>query len=90
MNLRSVETEIVVAASCKDYLKIQNIYIALSSKKIKLDRWFDNYISTFDKRLERASSSDPVKRLYVAKSEEYSKISRIIKIAEVYMKKIYV
>lgn len=86
MNLRSVESEIVTAAALRDYGKIRDIYIELSSTKTKLDRWFDKYLDMFNEKLEQADRNDPVKKLYNSKFDEYSKVARVIKVAENYMK----
>jgi len=85
-NLYSVESEIVTAAALRDLDRVREIYIELSSARTKLDRWFDKYIDMFNEKLERVDRNDPVKKLYNTKFDEYSKISRVIRVAEKYMK----
>lgn len=86
VNLYTVESEIVTAAALRDMDKIREIYIELSSSRSKLDRWFDKYLDMFNEKLERVDRNDPIKKLYNTKFDEYSKISRIIRVAEKYMK----
>ena len=86
VNLYTVESEIVTAAALRDMDKIREIYIELSSSRSKLDRWFDKYLDMFNEKLERVDRNDPIKKLYNTKFDEYSKISRIIRVAENYMK----
>lgn len=86
MNLRSVESEIITAHAMCDIDKIRGIYVELYSTKTKLDRWFDKYLDMFNDKLENCDRDDPVKKLYNSKFDEYSKVSRVIKVAENYMK----
>jgi hypothetical protein len=86
MNYRSIESKIVTAKALKDKATINEIYIDLSNQKIKLDRWFDKFLDMFDEKLSHCNSSDPVKKLYNTKFEEYSKVARALKLAESYLK----
>ncbi len=86
MKPESVEKTIIAAASIKDFNTLQNAYIELTINKAKMDQWFDKFLDMFGEKLETCDKSDPVKKLYNAKFEEYSKISRVIRIAETYMK----
>lgn len=86
MNLNTLESEIVAYAAMKDYSKIRDIHTTLSTKRMKLDRWFDKYLDMFSEKLEHVEKTDPIKKLYNSKFDEYSSVSRVIKIAENYMK----
>lgn len=86
MNLRSVESEIITAYTFSDLSKIREIYVELYTTKAKLDRWFDKYLDMFNEKLSSCDRNDPVKKLYNSKFDEYSKVSRVLKVAESYMK----
>lgn len=83
--MKSIESTIIEAASLRDFETIQKAYIDLTNTKNKLDRWFTKYIDMFDEKLSTADKNDPVKKLYDTKFNEYSKIARVIKVAEHYM-----
>ena len=83
--MKSIESTIVEAASLRDFETIQKVYVESINAKNKLDRWFTKYIDMFDEKLSNADKSDPVKKLYDTKFNEYSKIARVIKVAEHYM-----
>ena len=86
MMSQSLESQIVIAAALRDKQTIKNIYSELTSTKIKMDQWFDMFLDKFDDKLSTCDRSDPVKKLYNTKFEEYSKVARTIKVAEHYMK----
>ena len=86
LNLNKLESEIVSCAALRDYSRIREIYDDLSAKRMKLDRWFDKYLDMFSEKLEEVEKTDPVKKLYNTKFDQYSGISRVIKVAEVYMR----
>ena len=86
MNLRNIESKIIIAKDLNDKDTINEIYIELSNDKQKMDRWFDKFLDMFDQKLTECDRNDPVKKLYNTKFEEYSKISRAMKLAESYMK----
>lgn len=86
MNMRQIESQIIIAKDLRDMETIHNIYVSLSNEKSKMDRWFDKFIDMFDEKLSDCDRNDPVKKLYNSKFEEYSKISRAMKLAETYMK----
>ena len=86
MNMRQIESKIIIAKDLRDTATINEIYIELSNEKAKMDRWFDKFLDMFDEKLSNCDRSDPVKKLYNSKFEEYSKLSRAMKLAETYMK----
>jgi hypothetical protein len=83
---KSYQNQIVIAAALKDKQTIQSIHAELTSILRKMDYWFDMFLDRFDEKLSSCDRSDPVKKLYNSKFEEYSNISRTIKVAEYYMK----
>lgn len=85
-NLRTIESEIITASALRDFDKIKSIYVELTSTKAKMDRWFDRYLDMFNEKLETCDRNDPVKKLYNSKFEEYSKVARVLKVAENYMR----
>lgn len=86
MNLRQIESKIIAAKDLRDMPTINEIYIDLSNKRAKMDRWFDKYLDMFDEKLATCDRNDPVKKLYNSKFDEYSQLSRVLKLAETYMK----
>jgi hypothetical protein len=84
--MRQIESQIIIAKDLRDLATVNEIYINLSNEKAKMDRWFDKFIDMFDEKLSHCDRNDPVKKLYNSKFEEYSKISRAMKLAETYMK----
>ena len=86
MNMRQIESKIIIAKDLRDTATINEIYIELSNEKAKMDRWFDKFLDMFDEKLSNCDRSDPVKKLYNSKFEEYAKLSRAMKLAETYMK----
>lgn len=87
MNRKQVESQIVMAHTFNDKSQIQKIYIDLINYRSKLDRWFNKYLDMFDEKMSESKRTDPVWRLYNAKSEEYSDVNMTIKTAEYYLKK---
>ena len=85
MNTKNIESKIIAAAHMRDFKTISEIYVEMSNVKAKLDRWFDKYLDMFDEKLATCDSSDPVKKLYNAKFDEYSNISRVLKVAQSYI-----
>jgi hypothetical protein len=51
-----------------------------------MDRWFDKFLDMFDDKLSNAEKSDPIKKLYESKYNEYQQVTRTLKVAEHYMK----
>ena len=86
MNVRSIESRIVTAAALHDQETIREIYIELSNTKLRMNRWFDKFLDRFDQDLNTVDRSNPIKKLYNSKFDEYSDVARTIKIAENYMK----
>lgn len=86
MNTSSMESQIVVAAALHDQETIHNIYVELSNAKFKMDRWFDKFLDRFSDDLDKIDRNDPIKKLYNSKFDEYSKVSRTLRVAEIYMK----
>lgn len=87
MNRKQIESQIVMAHTFNDKSQIQKIYIDLINYRSKLDRWFNKYLDMFDEKMNESKNTDPVWRLYNAKSEEYSDVNMTIKTAEYYLKK---
>lgn len=87
MNRKSVEHDIVNAYLFDDHEKLKEIYIDLINIRAKLDRWFNKYLDMFDDKMNATTRTDPVWRLYHAKSDEYSNVIQTIKTAEYYLKK---
>lgn len=87
MNRKTVEHDIVNAYLYNDREKLKDIYIDLINLRGKLDRWFNKYLDMFDDKMNSSKRSDPVWRLYHAKSDEYSNVIQTIKTAEYYLKK---
>jgi hypothetical protein len=86
MNTNSIESRIVVAHALRDTQTISDIYMELTSAKLKMDRWFDKFLDRFSSDLDSVDRTDPIKKLYNSKFDEYSNVSRAIRIAENYMK----
>ena len=86
MNLQHIESKIVTAANLRELDVVREIYIELSSEQMKMNRWFDKYLDRFSDKLDQVDRNDPIKKLYNSKFDEYSRISRAMKIAESYMK----
>ena len=87
MNRKQIESQIVMAHTFNDKSEIQKIYINLINYRSRLDRWFNKYLDMFDEQMNGSKNTDPVWRLYNAKSEEYSDVNMSIKTAEYYLKK---
>jgi len=87
MNRKQIESQIVMAHTFNDKSEIQKIYINLINYRSRLDRWFNKYLDMFDEQMNASKNTDPVWRLYNAKSEEYSDVNMSIKTAEYYLKK---
>lgn len=86
MNTFSLESKLVTAKHLNDRDTLNAIYIDMSNKLAKMDRWFDKFLDMFDDKLSSCDSSDPVKKLYNAKFDEYSQVAKILKMAEIYLK----
>lgn len=87
MNRSKLENEIANAHLYNEKEKIDVIYYDLINLKAKLDRWFNKYLDMFDEKMNSSTRSDPVWKLYHAKSEEYSDVVQTIKTAEYYLRK---
>ena len=87
MNRKQVEADIVTAHIFNDIEKLKSIYIELVNLRGKLDRWFTKYLDMFDEKMNSSNRSDPVWKLYHAKSDEYSSVIQTIKTAEYYLNK---
>ena len=87
MNRKNTESDIVNAYIYNDREKMKSIYIDLINLRSKLDRWFNKYIDMFDEKMNSSTRSDPVWKLYHAKSHEYSDVVQSIKTAEYYLNK---
>ena len=82
----TIEREIIIANALHDKELIKTRYNELMDQRNKLDRWFDKFLDMFEEKLTVCESTDPVKRLYKTKSDEYEQVNRTIRIAEHYMK----
>jgi hypothetical protein len=87
MTVIELESSIYVSAHTRDYETLNTLIEDLRSRIFKLDRWFDMFLDRFDEKLSECDRSDPVKKLYNTKFDEYSKIKQLIVVAENYMKK---
>lgn len=87
MNRKQIETDIVMAHTYNNREAIQKIYIDLINAKAKMDRWFNKYLDMFDEKMSAVNRSDPLWKLYHAKSDEYCDLTQTIKTAEYYLKK---
>jgi hypothetical protein len=86
MNTKLLESKIIIAHDLKDFGFIQSTYVDLLNTKNKMDRWFDKFLDMFDDKLSNAEKSDPIKKLYESKYNEYQQVTRTLKVAEHYMK----
>ena len=86
MNTKSLESKIIIAHDLKDFGFIQSTYVDLVNAQNKMDRWFDKFLDMFDEKLSKAEKSDPIKKLYESKYDEYQQVTRAIRVAEHYMK----
>lgn len=87
MNIIGIETQIISAYTNGDRQAIKSLYEDMTSKLLKMNRWFDRYIDMFDEQIATVSSSDPIRKLYDAKFQEYSNLNHLIKVAQHYMVK---
>lgn len=87
MNRKKVEYDIVTAHTYNEIEKINSIYIDLINLRGKLDRWFNKYLDMFNDKMSTVNRSDPIWKLYHAKSDEYNDVIQTIKTAEYYLKK---
>ena len=87
MNIIGLETKIINAYTNGDVETIKSLYEEMTSKLLKMDRWFDRYIDMFDEQIALVSSDDPIRKLYDAKFQEYSNLNHLIKVAKHYMVK---
>ena len=85
MNTKSIESKIIAAAHLRDFDTIRDVYVEMTNVKLKMDRWFDKYLDMFDEKLSTCDRNDPVKKLYNAKFDEYSRVSHVLKVAQSYM-----
>lgn len=86
MNIRNIESQILFAKAYNDTETIGKYYVELSNEKAKMDRWFDKFLDKFNEKLSVCERSDPVKKMYNVKFDEYTQLSRVLTIAEKYMK----
>lgn len=84
--MRNIESKIVIAAALQDKQTIVDIHSELSNTKAKMDRWFNKYLDLYGEKLDTADRKDPIRKLYNSKFDEYSNVSRVLKVAEIYMK----
>ena len=87
MNIHSIESQIVTAYALRDSASIEKIYTDLSATKNKMDRWFDKYLDMFSDKIATVDKTDPIKKLYDKKFNEYAKVSHLIRVAKNYMVK---
>ena len=87
MNRSHIENQIATAHLYNEKEKITVIYYDLINLKAKLDRWFNKYLDMFDEKMNSSTRSDPVRKLYHTKSEEYSDVVQTIKTAEYFLRK---
>ena len=90
MNTYQLQSEIVTSFQLRDKDKILKIHTDLVSERNKLDKWFSKFVDMFSENIGEAAVTDPVRVLYDKKYTEYSKISKVINIAETYLKRDYV
>jgi hypothetical protein len=86
MNAKQLEKEIIIAHDLNNVEYIRTTYIELVNMRNKMDRWFDKFLDMFDEKLNHCEKTDPVRKLYDSKFDEYSQVSRVLKVAEHYMK----
>ena len=87
MNKKKLEYDIVMAHTMNEREKIKSIYMSLVNERSRLDRWFNKYLDMFDTKMNSSFRSDPVWKLYHAKSNEYSDLNSLITTAQYYMQK---
>lgn len=85
MNVREIESSIIVAYSQRDWEYINQAYNDLSAKLFKLDKWFNKFLDIFSDKMDDLDSNDPVHKLYKLKHNEYGDISKLLKITRRYM-----
>lgn len=61
-------------------------YAALLQERFKLDKWFNKYLDLFSDKMTISEKSDPVWKLYNAKSLAYSEVSKHIKTTEYFLR----
>lgn len=83
--MKNIESEIIIAYKNHDFESVRNKYVELLNNRSKLDRWFNKYLDMFDDKFSDMDKSDPAKKIYFSKYNEYSDLNRIIKIAEHYL-----
>lgn len=90
MNAYQLQSEIISSFQLRDKDKILRIRNELVTERNRLDKWFTKFVDMFDTNIAESKVTDPVRVLYEKKYSEYSEISKVINIAETYLKRDYV
>lgn len=80
-------SEIVQAAAFNNMKRVSEIYVELLQERTKMDKWFNKYLDGFSDKMTNAEKTDPMWKLYEAKTKQYSTINSNIRTAEFYLKR---
>jgi hypothetical protein len=53
-----------------------------------MDKWFDKYLDMMDRKMKPETPNTPEWKLYHKKSDEYSDLKTLIKVADAYVRKL--
>lgn len=80
--MREIQREVLTASS----ERLNELYIKMQNRRVQLDKWFDMFLDKFDTKLDDARRDDPVRRLYNTKMDEYSDLTKTMRITEAAMR----
>lgn len=83
----NVTSKLVTASSSGNYKQIEDIYLDLINKKMKLDKFFSMYLDKVGDDMDADDLNTPIWKLYKSKLKEYSELTKAVTVAEYYLKK---
>lgn len=78
------ETEILAAAQVGNKPKVLYIKAELLRKRNKLDYFLNRFLDSFGEKMDLPDHNPNIDRFYGEKCAEYSKINRLLRIANAY------
>lgn len=81
--MNTVQVELQILNSTGEALV--ELHTDLLRKRNKMDRWFNRYLDLFSEKITLVAKTDPIKKLYDSKYEEYTQLTHLLRIATVRM-----
>lgn len=87
MNVKTETSLIIGYHSRGEKQKIREKLNIFTTEKMKLDKFMSMFLEKFERKMNWEDLDTPIWNLYRKKSDEYSKVSQLIKVATYYSTK---